>query len=133
LIIKLVKTCEACPEQYEAFYNGKKVGYLRLRHGEFRVDYPDCGGKIIYEARPNGDGSFEDDEREFYLEQAKEAIKDKLLNDNNGCLKELKRLKRYYLKEYKTIKNSYSIGVSDGLDMAIDVLNNKDFYRKKEK
>jgi len=76
--IKLVQTCEACPEQYEAFLNEKQVGYLRLRHGEFKVDYPDCGGETIYEATPKGDGIFEEDEREYYLEQAKQAIINKL-------------------------------------------------------
>lgn len=72
--IELRQTCGACPEQYEAFLDGKQVGYLRLRHGWFRVDYPDCGGETIYEAEPKGDGMFEDDEREFYLNEAKEAI-----------------------------------------------------------
>ena len=31
--IKLVKTCSACPEQYDAFYEDHQVGYLRVRHG----------------------------------------------------------------------------------------------------
>lgn len=30
--IHLVKTCEACPEQYDAYLGEKRVGYLRLRH-----------------------------------------------------------------------------------------------------
>ena len=46
--IELVKTCGESPEQYDAFYKGKQVGYLRLRHGEFRVDYPDCGDETIF-------------------------------------------------------------------------------------
>ena len=37
--IELVKTCGACPEQYDAYFEGYQVGYLRLRHGTFRVDY----------------------------------------------------------------------------------------------
>ena len=72
--ITLDQTCGACPEQYDAYYNGKQVGYLRLRHGYFRVDCPDCGGETIFEADPNGDGCFEDDEREYYLNQARKAI-----------------------------------------------------------
>lgn len=72
--IILVETCGGCPEQYDAFLDGKQVGYLRLRHGQFRVDFPDCGGKTIYSASPNGDGIFDDDEREFYLNKAKDAI-----------------------------------------------------------
>jgi hypothetical protein len=72
--IELVLTCGACPEQYDAYYNGKQVGYLRLRHGVFRVKYKDASGEMIYHAEPEGDGSFNDDERSFYLQIAKEAI-----------------------------------------------------------
>ncbi|AND75426.1 F-box domain protein [Acinetobacter phage vB_AbaM_ME3] len=75
-----VQTCTACPEQYEVFSNGIQVGYLRLRHGHFRVDYPDCGGETIYSANTKGDGYFEDDERGFFLEEATKAIKAKLLS-----------------------------------------------------
>jgi len=72
--IVLERTCFACPEQYEAFLNGEQVGYLRLRHGFFRVDCPDCGDETVFEAEPKGDGLFEDEEREAYLLQAKTAI-----------------------------------------------------------
>lgn len=72
--IRLEQTCSACPEQYEAFIGDEQVGYLRLRHGHFRVDVPDCGGETIYEADPDGDGSFTDEERDGYLAKAKEAI-----------------------------------------------------------
>jgi hypothetical protein len=77
-LIKLNLTCPACPEQYDAFMDGEQVGYLRLRHGEFRVDFPDCGGGTIYEAHPKGDGAFDDDEREFYLNEARRAIEKRL-------------------------------------------------------
>jgi hypothetical protein len=75
--IKLVLTCGACPEQYDAFdvETGQQVGYLRLRHGGFRVDVPDCGGRTVYAAEPKGDGIFDDDEREHYLREAVAAIK----------------------------------------------------------
>lgn len=76
--IVLVETCGACPEQYDAMYNGEQVGYLRLRHGYFRVDYPHCMGEKIYGAEPRGDGCFDVDERDYYLEQAKLAIIKKL-------------------------------------------------------
>lgn len=72
--IILVQTCSYAPEQYDAFHKGKQVGYLRLRHGQFRVDYPDCGGETIYEAEPKGDACFHDDERERFLTDAKVAI-----------------------------------------------------------
>lgn len=76
--IRLEETCEACPEQYDAFIGDKQVGYLRLRHGWFTVDFPDCGDETIYIASPKGDGIFDSDEREFYLMEAKEAIINKL-------------------------------------------------------
>jgi hypothetical protein len=72
--IELEQTCGACPEQYDAFYQGRQVGYLRLRWGHFRVDFPSCGSKTIYEASPQGDGIFEWEEREYYLTEAKKAI-----------------------------------------------------------
>ena len=82
--ITLVQTCGACPEQYNAFIGDEQVGYLRLRHGYFRVDYPDCGGETIYSAEPKGDGCFECDERKYYLEEAKKAILNKLLEENSN-------------------------------------------------
>lgn len=80
-MIRLVKTCSACPEQYDAFLGDVRVGYLRLRHGAFRVDYPDCGGETIYEASPNGDGCFDDDERDGYLRFAVDAIQRRLAGE----------------------------------------------------
>ncbi len=72
--LHLFKTCQACPEQYDALYSGRTVGYLRLRHGNFRVECPDIGGEEVYQANPEGDGMFEDNERNFYLTAAKQAI-----------------------------------------------------------
>jgi len=69
--ILLIKTCVACPEQHDAFYGIKKVGYLRLRHGFFRAEH---NGKIVYQANPIGDGCFEDHERQKYLKKSKKAI-----------------------------------------------------------
>ena len=81
LEIKLIQTCGACPEQYDAFIGEEQVGYLRLRHGYFRVDYPDYSGETIYSAEPKGDGCFDVDERDHYLEEAKKAILNKLLEN----------------------------------------------------
>jgi hypothetical protein len=73
--ITLVRTSFACPEQYDAFdESGEQVGYLRLRHGDFRVDVPDVRGKTVLEAKPQGDGMFDDDERERFLIAAIDAI-----------------------------------------------------------
>ena len=77
--IKLVRTSLAMPEQYDAFdESGEQVGYLRLRHSRFRVDFPTNGGQTIFEANPKGDGIFDDDERDFYVQQACDAIARKL-------------------------------------------------------
>ncbi len=81
-------TCPACPEQYDVFdSNDKPVGYLRLRHGWFRADYPHCGAETIYEAHPLGDGMFEEHERAGYLNAAIKAldarIKKEQSNDNS--------------------------------------------------
>jgi len=74
--LRLVCTCGACPEQYDVFdATGKQVGYLRLRHGSFRVDVPTACDETIYEAKPEGNGIFEDHERAKYLCEAVKAIK----------------------------------------------------------
>lgn len=72
--IELRQTCGACPEQYDAYYNNEIVGYLRLRHGYFSVEYPDCGGELVYQGSPKGDGIFYPEERDSYLNKAKKAI-----------------------------------------------------------
>lgn len=73
--ISFVCTCGACPEQYDALdKDGNCIAYLRLRHGSFTVECPDVGGECVYCAEPHGDGIFEDNEREIYLDAAKQAI-----------------------------------------------------------
>lgn len=42
-----------------------------------------------------------------------------------GCLKELRRLKKHYENEHQDM---YFIGIIDGIDMAIDIIKNKEFY-----
>jgi len=76
--IKLEQTCGACPEQYDAFFEGKEVGYLRLRHGYFRVEHD---GKIVYDTNTIGDGIFDCDEREKHLKKAKKAIYKSMMKD----------------------------------------------------
>ena len=74
--MKLIRTCEACPEQYDAFYKNELVGYLRLRHGTFTVSCPDVGGSPVYMTNTRGDGSFwDEEEREKELKRACSAIK----------------------------------------------------------
>lgn len=82
--ITLKMTCGACPEQYDAYLNELLVGYLRLRHGYFKVTCPWVGGEIVYEDSPEGDGIFEDSERERYLTVSKEAIAEWCNKQYNG-------------------------------------------------
>lgn len=70
----LAQTCEGCPEQYDAYLGKERVGYLRLRHGTFRVMCPDVNGETIYSVNTKGDGVFEEYEREPELLNAKRAI-----------------------------------------------------------
>jgi hypothetical protein len=61
VVVRLMRTCFAYPEQYDAFIGEEKVGYLRLRHGHFTVECPDVRGEMVYEASPWGDGIFDDE------------------------------------------------------------------------
>lgn len=72
--IELVMTCPACPEQYDAFFEGAHIGYLRLRHGLFSVRCPDADGEVVFSSDTHGDGEFQQYEREKYLNLAKQAI-----------------------------------------------------------
>lgn len=72
--ITLVQTCSTAPEQYDALLAGRRVGYLRLRHGHFTVKCPNATGTLVYEAWPEGDGAFDDDERDGFLRAARAAI-----------------------------------------------------------
>jgi hypothetical protein len=73
--LRLVCTCGACPEQYDVYDDGVKVGYMRLRHGVFTVEVPDACGELVFRGSPRGDGMFRDDERERWLKQGANAIK----------------------------------------------------------
>lgn len=74
VLYSLLRTCVACPEQYDVTQDGVQAGYLRLRHGHFTTSSPDYGDTVVYECEPEGDGSFEDHERGRYLLAAIEAI-----------------------------------------------------------
>ena len=74
---RFVKTCDVCPEQYDVYHVDDLktiVGYIRLRHGMFSVECPDCGGNTVFEAEVEdwGDGCFIDEEvRTAFLMLAK--------------------------------------------------------------
>lgn len=72
--IRLVQTCSACPEQYDAYFDDRRIGYLRLRHGWFYAAYPDVEGEAVYSTETKGDGCFDMTERADELEAAVEAL-----------------------------------------------------------
>jgi hypothetical protein len=66
-----------CPEQYDVYRaNGELCGYIRLRWGSLRADYPSIEGDTIYQHSFNDDfkGGFDSEEERnyFLLEIAKE-------------------------------------------------------------
>lgn len=74
--ITLQQTCYACPEAYDAYYGDTHIGYLRLRHGCFTVDFGTGDiSNIVYTAYPKGDGVFCSDERDYYLDVAKDVLR----------------------------------------------------------
>lgn len=72
--VTLVQTCSACPEQYDAFFDDRLIGYLRLRHGWFYAAYPDVSGEAVYGTETKGDGCFDMTERADHLEAAVKAL-----------------------------------------------------------
>ena len=63
-----ILTCDACPEQYDVFSNGKKVGYVRLRFGCLTADYNNV--KVYHHCFNNDEykGSFDTNaERDKFL------------------------------------------------------------------
>jgi hypothetical protein len=69
--LRLVLTCGSCPEQYDGYLGDEKVAYFRLRHGTFRVEYR---GHTVFTGQPNGDGIFDTDERNYWLELGTRAV-----------------------------------------------------------
>jgi hypothetical protein len=81
----------ACPEQYYVFDGEDQVAYMRLRNGFFYATVN--GESAVFKAHPKGDGMFEGDERERYLEAAVRAIDENLNPDKidrkNSEIKEI--------------------------------------------
>lgn len=75
---RLVRTCGACPEQYDVFLGEERVAYLRLRWGFLGVEAFGPGGQEHVAGWNLGDpyqGSFETDEqRAEYLSRALAAV-----------------------------------------------------------
>ncbi len=78
---KLIRTCFACPEQYDVYKvnedgSEENVAYLRLRHGMFRAECPFMG-KLVYTSNDmRGDGIFYDEERDRFLNEALDKVKE---------------------------------------------------------
>ena len=80
-----LNTCYASPEQYDVFKaNGDLCGYVRLRWGSLRADYPNVEGESIYtyEFEDNFKGIFDsDEEREYHLNKIAISYKNKILEN----------------------------------------------------
>jgi hypothetical protein len=77
----LRRTCTSHPEQYDAYVGSVKVGYLRLRDGNFTVHELDAEGEIaeiIYEAETIGRDEFVKTERGQHLRAGAAALLDRL-------------------------------------------------------
>lgn len=74
-------TCGACPEQYDVYKGDNLVGYVRLRWGFLRCEYPDVGGETVYEYDFDDgfNGCFNsDEERDFHLTEISKALTGRL-------------------------------------------------------
>jgi hypothetical protein len=60
-------TSPSVPEQYDVSKSGNPCGYIRARHCEMTVSYPDAGGEDLYMGPVDGFGGFTDHEREAKL------------------------------------------------------------------
>ena len=66
--LQFVQTCFACPEQYDVFQGDERVGYIKLRWGRLRVDFPPSGD-TIYEKRYDDNMQGDFDTHEQRIEQ----------------------------------------------------------------
>lgn len=80
--LNFIGTCGSCPEQYDVVNSlGMQVGYLRLRGGNFRVEFPDVNGITLFANKfeDNWKGCFDsEEERMKYLEIAAICINKQL-------------------------------------------------------
>ena len=78
-----LNTCYSGPEQYDVYReNGEICGYVRLRWGTLYAEYPNIDGEVIYSCNFNDNfkGIFDEDERDYYLNEISLAYKDKILD-----------------------------------------------------
>lgn len=73
--LKFVMTCDICPEQYDAYKDNEKVGYVRLRWWELTCECPDVDGELVYDEWHDGFWCFESEEdRMKHLREIAQAI-----------------------------------------------------------
>ena len=48
--LELDQTCEVFPEQYNVYYRGQQVGYIRRRWDSIWVHAPNVFGEVVHEA-----------------------------------------------------------------------------------
>lgn len=87
--LEFIKTCNACPEQYDVFDKHHNiVGYVRLRWGSLICKYPNVEGELIYSDSVGEDGwvgMFDSEEqRLFYLTTIADRIIDRIKLDKLG-------------------------------------------------
>ena len=71
--VELHQTCSASPEQYDMYVNGENIGYFRIRHGYFTVEYL-LNGAQVFGSGIKGDGEFDSEERDFFLKEGIKAV-----------------------------------------------------------
>lgn len=83
-MILLERTCEACPEQYDVYYNGINICYIRLRWGKLTA-YIDQTIIYSYNFPHHLTGSFIDPPERMYhlLLIVEELIKHGYINMSN--------------------------------------------------
>ena len=80
--LKFEQLTSACPEQYDVKDQfDRMVGYVRLRFGKLRCDFPNIGGETIYYISFDDEmkGCFDDDkERNYHLNEIAKRILEKI-------------------------------------------------------
>jgi hypothetical protein len=79
--LRLQQTCPACPEQYDVYRGTEKVGYIRLRWGQFSARLHNAAGEEVVSAYMGDEllGCFRsNEERQHYLAAACQVLLNRL-------------------------------------------------------
>ena len=77
--LNLIQTYSPRPEQYNAIFDGFLAGYIRLMDGNISVEYPACGGELLFQT--NVTGEIGEVERDHFLRLAITAIRHRIAID----------------------------------------------------